>query len=83
MKWIKAVPIATGNKTKQFSIVPIDGRAHQLGIVSFFPLWRKFIYHPDPGTIHEEQCLRDIAAFCEEQTKAWRAEVRARRVKLP
>ena len=40
-----------------------------LGSVKWFGRWRCYSYFPNDQTVYEEQCLRDIAAFCEEHTE--------------
>lgn len=82
MKWIKAIESqseeALKRKTKTWRILTLDDVS--LGLVLFFPKWRKFVYQPHGSTLYEETCLRDIASFCEEQTKAWKLEVKSRKV---
>jgi hypothetical protein len=40
-----------------------------LGWVAWFSRWRKYAFYPKPETVYEEDCLRDIAEFCEAKTK--------------
>ncbi|MDX9802799.1 MAG: hypothetical protein RBS96_02050 [Dehalococcoidales bacterium] len=40
-----------------------------LGFISWFPRFRKFSFFPQKDTVYEEMCLRDIAEFCETETK--------------
>jgi hypothetical protein len=81
VKWIKAVESigedAKKRKTKTWRI--INSNDTPLGIVRFYPPWRRFVFEPHAGTIYEEVCLRDIAEFCVEKTKAWRLEIKNRR----
>jgi hypothetical protein len=50
-----------------------------LGRVSWFGRWRKYIFHPPEHAdlVFEEVCLREIAQFIEEETKAQRAASKA------
>jgi hypothetical protein len=41
----------------------------QLGTISWFSRWRKYSFFPKGDTVYEWVCLRDIADFCEEQTR--------------
>jgi hypothetical protein len=41
----------------------------QIGTISWYGTWRKYCLWPEPDTVFEQVCLRDIAAFCEQQTK--------------
>lgn len=70
-KWIRFVPLDAATKTPRWQITTsFDGG--DLGLVKFYPMWRKFVFFPSDGTLYEADCLRDIAAFCEEQTRVWR-----------
>lgn len=48
----------------------------ELGQVKFYPQWRKYSFFPASQTLFEADCLRDIATFCEDETKKWRAAPR-------
>ena len=41
-----------------------------LGEISWRGGWRKYAFFPDTDTVFEADCLRDLAQFCEDQTKA-------------
>jgi len=41
----------------------------QLGWIGWFTKWQKYGFFPKPDTVYEEDCLRDIAYFCENETK--------------
>lgn len=47
-----------------------DPRGETLGRIRWFGRWRKYAFEPAPNTIFEQDCLRDIAAFCEDLTAA-------------
>lgn len=81
--WIKFVPRDTpdGVKTKRWFVFTNDNTEHLLGGVSWFPRWRKYVFsplaliqksEPIPISYFEEDCLRDIANFIEEETKKHR-----------
>jgi len=76
MKWIVVEPIITPTKTKAFRVLTKEGAP--LGYIRFFPRWRKFSFYPDPYTLYETDCLRDIANFCEAETRAWREGIKSR-----
>jgi hypothetical protein len=65
-------------KTKLWSVVNIRrklGKIEQrgrVGIVSWHGAWRRYCFFPACNTIFEENCLRDIARFCEEATRSHR-----------
>lgn len=81
-KWItfREDPVPFGRKTKHWTILTKDSETW-LGSVSWYGPWRKYTFTPtiDFPTVFEEDCLRDIASFVEEQTRAQRAEAKARR----
>ena len=45
----------------------------QLGCIAWFSSWRKYAFFPKPDTVYEADCLHDIAAFCQEETKRHRS----------
>ena len=57
-----------GRKTKVFSIRTTD-RDLFLGLIKWHSAWRKYCFFPLENTVFEEDCLRDIARFMEEETK--------------
>jgi len=50
-----------------------------LGRIAWYAHWRKYVFEPNSKCIFEERCLRDIAQFCEEETKAQKEEAKARK----
>lgn len=60
-------------KTKIWEVMTVDGQT-VLGSVKWFGRWRKYSFAPASDTVFEEQCLRDIADFCQEQTALKRKE---------
>ena len=70
-KWIrfieKAVPYES--KTKQWYVYSTSN--FLLGTIKWHGPWRKYCYlTSDSGTlVFDHNCLRDIADFCEEQSK--------------
>lgn len=39
-----------------------------VGAVLWHGPWRRYVFAPEPSTVFEEDCLRDIADFCELQS---------------
>jgi hypothetical protein len=72
-KWIYFVllPIPLERKTSIWDVRTREGEA-SLGEIRWFGRWRCFAFYPRADTLYEKQCLRDIADFCEAQTKAHR-----------
>ena len=46
----------------------------QLGTIAWFSRWRKYSFFPKGDTVYEWVCLREIADFCEKQTKEHKAK---------
>ena len=66
-KWISICnkrPSATGAT----SVWSVKKGQITLGKIAWFSSWRKYAFFPEPNTVFEEDCLRDIADFCEQQT---------------
>lgn len=53
-------------KTRRFEVRDLQGGV--LGWVYWYPGWRKYIYHPKPGTLYEEVCMTEIAEFIKMKT---------------
>ena len=72
--YIRFVSAEPKPKTKVWDVVKNtdDEFKITLGEVSWFGRWRCYAFFPHLDTVFEKTCLRDIADFCEEQTKAHR-----------
>lgn len=67
MKWIVFNICGDTGKTKMWEVVSKEG-GDRLGLVKWYPGWRRYCFFPAPNTIFEQDCLRDIAQFCENRT---------------
>jgi len=74
INFIEMNVIDSKRKTKQFYVKTIKEPSIVLGYILFFPQWRKYTYHTDKqiNTILDANCLREIADFCEKETRDWR-----------
>lgn len=72
-RWIDFLVEGTSpsGKTAIYSVSTKEGGAN-LGAVRWYAPWRKYAFFPRPETLYEQDCLRDIAAFCEAETRAHR-----------
>lgn len=52
-----------------------------LGQIMWFGRWRCYAFFPDQFLVFEKTCLRDIADFCELQTKLQRVKSHAKKTK--
>jgi hypothetical protein len=71
--YIKFVEGPPKSKTKTWWVVNKFDEIH-LGWIGWFGKWRKYGFYPKADTVYEEVCLREIASFCESETKAHRME---------
>jgi len=76
-KWIRFEELEqpVHRKTRRWCVLPRDG-VGPLGYVEWYTPWRKYVFAPVPNTVFEQDCLRDLASFCEDRTR----EQRERRV---
>lgn len=74
-KWVEfqlLIPKSSKMITKRWEVQTKVYGPFTLGYVQWFSRWRKYAFFPLGNTVFEEQCLKDIAQFCEEQTKEHR-----------
>jgi len=72
-KWVRfdSTGASASGKTHTWSVRSLQGNAY-LGAVRWFGRWRRYAFYPYDNTVFEQQCLRDIALFCESQTASQR-----------
>jgi hypothetical protein len=78
-KHIEFVEGPSKPKTKTWKVIAKDGNI-VLGYVGWFGRWRCYTFFPEPNTVFEQTCLRDIADFMKSQTKDHRQMARERQV---
>lgn len=61
--WAVASAADKGDSQEQYAV---------LGSVKWFAPWRRYCFFPGRQTVYEQDCLREIATFCESKTKAHR-----------
>lgn len=70
-KWITFLESPRpGLKTNVWEVCPINPPLGSVGQVKWLSRWRRYCFFPEEGTVFEQDCLRDIAAFVEEKTRA-------------
>lgn len=64
--------VPPSRKTRQWSV---SCRGALLGRVSWYAQWRRYCFWPNVSTniLFDPSCLREIADFCEAQTKEHKA----------
>ena len=74
-KWVRFYKLdrLPGRKTDIWAVAEINAGSDvpDLGQVRFYPRWRKFAFFPFENTLYEADCLRDIAEFCQKETRTW------------
>ena len=79
-KWVRfpvVGPSASG-RTTMWSVETVEGGV-VLGYVKWYGPWRCYAFYPEAATLYERRCLRDIADFCEAESKAQLSRARSRR----
>jgi hypothetical protein len=80
-KWIKFEPFlhVEGRKTVIWRVISTSDIGVLLGDIRWYGRWRRYCFFPnnDLALVFEQDCLRDIAQFCEDQTKLHRQKPKA------
>jgi len=66
--WIEFRELGETGQTKIWE-VRSKSQDSRLGRVRWWSPWWQYIFIPEPGTLYSSDCMRDIAAFCEEAAK--------------
>jgi hypothetical protein len=71
--WIefRQVPKEPNRKTDIFQVVAKQG-GFILGDIKWYGAWRRYCFFVAASTIFEQDCLRNIASFCEQRTQEHR-----------
>jgi hypothetical protein len=67
-KWIIFSLKEDTGKTKKYFVFTKDefpSVSLKLGEIKWFGRWRQYAFFPEPETVFEHQCLKDIVAFME------------------
>lgn len=66
-KWIyiNFLSKSKSGKTNIYQVMADTG--YYLGDIKWKASWRKYAFFPESDTLYEQDCLRDIAKFLEEQ----------------
>lgn len=56
--------------TSRWTVISLSDSGLLLGLVAWFPQWRKYAFYPLPHVVFEQVCLREIAEFIESSTAA-------------
>ncbi len=64
-KWIFFEKYEDTGKTQKYNIKTKTNPPIKIGVVKWFGRWKQYSFYPEPDTIFEKQCLKDIIAFIE------------------
>jgi hypothetical protein len=68
-RWIRFRKVPSGGATNRWAVETLEGNL--LGHVSWFGRWRQYSFSSLEAW-YEPRCLRDLANFCESQTREHR-----------
>lgn len=72
MKWIEIEKLPKdGKKTDTFEVWNTLDKV-SLGIIKWKANWRKYAFFPYNQTCYEQDCMRDISEFIENETKDYK-----------
>jgi hypothetical protein len=70
-KYLDFESTESSTKTDHWSVQ--NHKTHtELGIVKWAGTWRQYCYFPTINAMYSASCLKDIAEFCETETKNYR-----------
>lgn len=73
VKWIRFDEYQGPGVTKIWRVCAREN-GQPLGTIRWLARWRKYCFFPGPETVFEQDCLRDIAGFIEQQTNLHKQE---------
>lgn len=71
-------PIEFNRKTEIY-FVKNKNDGTDLGIISFYPQWRGYVFKPLTNTLFDTKCLIEISTFLTVITTIWRKGVRSKK----
>ena len=66
--------LAGRKKKTKIWLVYTEESDYAIGEIKWYNPWRKYAFFPDPETIYEQDCMRTIADFLEQETDNRKAE---------
>ena len=74
MKWLRLRQVPFKGKTERWEVETLDGK--MIGRIAWSTGWRRYVLQPAYPTEWEQDCLREIAAFIEGMTLAYKEKHR-------
>ena len=72
-EWV-CIDFLSKSKSGKTNIYHVVVEGGLLGIIKWYAHWRRYAFFPEPDTLYEESCLKDIAKFLEGKTKSQRSK---------
>lgn len=66
MKYIEFRFVEQLPKTRIYEVVNIH-HGNRIGLIKYYPQWRKYCLMPENGTVFSAGCLKDIFVFIENE----------------
>ena len=63
-KYVDFDELIWGGKTTKAYVRTKDETV--IGIVKWYPAWRRYCFFPDSETLYDSQCMKDISAYIDE-----------------
>lgn len=65
-KWINfSKEWDNGNKKTDTYLIETKDGNQCIGLIKWYAPWRKYSFFPNPNTVYETDCLKDIVSFIE------------------
>jgi len=74
---LRLVRHSTKGRVTYTWVVYAAAGGQQLGLVAWWSPWRRYCFFPAHRTVFEQDCMREIATFIEDQTNERRAATKA------
>ena len=79
--YLRFVLVHNTGKTKVYSVDSVS-QGGRLGVIRWFGRWRQYTLEPEPDTVWNKDCLREVAGFVDALMQERRAVAQAGQAKL-
>lgn len=77
-KWIVFTPEETKGSTKKY-IVTNKEYGTVLGVIKWYPAWRKYAFFPASNCVFEADCLKDITVKLNQMMLVYKADKQSKK----
>lgn len=71
MSYLQFTQCSDTGKTKKYD-TQNKTNGVKVGRVSFYPMWRKYVFRPEPDCLFDSGCLKEISDFIDGVQADWR-----------